>query len=94
MPPKSFSAFPTSAWAKLPTDLSWMKKMYADSLVEELNLDPGILVDVQGACTIQSVAVLDLTFFCSLRPHEPASQRNMPTCEDANRRSCFHHVGS
>jgi hypothetical protein len=53
MPPKSFSAFPTSAWAKLPTDLGWMKKMYADSLVEELDLDPGVLVDVQGACTIQ-----------------------------------------
>jgi len=66
MPPKSFSAFPTSAWAKLPTDLSWMKKMYADSLVEELNLDPGILVDVQGACRIQSGAVLDLTFSHSL----------------------------
>jgi hypothetical protein len=50
MPPKSFSAFPSSAWVKLPAKLSWMKELYVNDLLEnELNLDPAVLVDVQGA---------------------------------------------
>jgi hypothetical protein len=47
--PKGFSRFPQEAWKKLPDDLSWMRRLYAEQYLEnELHLEPWVEVDVQG----------------------------------------------
>lgn len=50
IPLKSFSQFAQEIWAKLPGELDWMKVLYVDQMLQNrLDLDPAMLVDVQGS---------------------------------------------
>lgn len=47
--PKGFSHFSQEAWGQLPTELSWMRTLYAEQYIEkQLGLQPSVTVEVQG----------------------------------------------